>query len=619
MRRGFDARIALFAPALAVLAAAAGARAAEAASGAFAYACDDAIEGPVLSADGAAVAFVLSDGRDRSLAVYHVASAKTEVLFHVTSRSLGYEWKGDRILVCQDLGDHLSIVSVTPGQNALNSFPGYGRDRLKMWVRDWLPGDPGHILVQAGRIGIMDVITGDVRLTQPTDQELFSGPYIADRAGNLRLRCIQGRGGIELQHRRSDGDAFETIYHWSWEEPVANFLGFGSDPNIAYFLTHTDGEWGEIKGFDLRSATFGEPIVKGNGAELVRAVYSRDHSSIIGVVTNPETGRRIVWIDPAARHIQATLDASLPGRRNEIASLSQDCRTAVVLSIARSEPGEYLVLDLRKGALVRLGPRRDKVAYASSAEETAVEISARDGLKIHAILVEPPGPRKVRAAVVIPNSDIFGERSGTYYWNFAQYLASEGYAVLRVDFRGCSGYGNSYKSAGRHQFARKVPEDVEDATGWLVSSRLAAPGRIAIEGDGVGATIALMVATHAPDAYACVVNEGGAVDLSSIESTGEDSWLERKRNEMYFSDDPAVLESMSALKSIGRLRGPIFNLYPSASRNQAWSRLESALKSAHRPYSVWKEPKVNPLPTADLRTDRYEQINAFLLQNLPPN
>jgi len=109
-------------------------------------------------------------------------------------------------------------------------------------IFDWLPADPGHLLVLTdNRIGRMDVTTGAIVDIQPTDRLTFVGPYMADSAGVLRLRCVQWASGIELQHRQADADSFTTAFRWSWGDPVVNLVGFGADPSLAYFRTHDLG------------------------------------------------------------------------------------------------------------------------------------------------------------------------------------------------------------------------------------------------------------------------------------------------------------------------------------------------------------------------------------------
>jgi dipeptidyl aminopeptidase/acylaminoacyl peptidase len=50
--------------------------------------------------------------------------------------------------------------------------------------------------------------------------------------------------------------------------------------------------------------------------------------------------------------------------------------------------------------------------------------------------------------------DLFG------YDPLAEFLANRGYAVLQPNFRGSTGYGKAYISAGDRQWGRKMQDDL---------------------------------------------------------------------------------------------------------------------------------------------------------------
>ena len=57
------------------------------------------------------------------------------------------------------------------------------------------------------------------------------------------------------------------------------------------------------------------------------------------------------------------------------------------------------------------------------------------------------------------------------YWGYDRYvqmLASRGYAVLQVNFRGSGGYGAAFEVAGYRQWGGAMQDDVTDATKWAI-------------------------------------------------------------------------------------------------------------------------------------------------------
>jgi dipeptidyl aminopeptidase/acylaminoacyl peptidase len=584
------------------------------------FAANDAIEKPQISPDGSEIAYLNASGRDVGLALYHLDTGKGEILCRVDSHTDAFAWKGnDRILFFEDTPGFGYLRSVSPGKSTLNTFPGFGTSRRLPAIEDWLPGDDAHVLVRTNRIGLMDVLTGTITETQPTDRLQFVGPYIHDRMGTLRLRCVQLRDAIELQHRQSDADTFVTAHRWTWDEPDVHFLGFAEDPDVSYFLTQTEGEWGEVRPFNTRTFEMGPALAKGDGEQFMGAVFSRDHSRLTGIEVSDQNGKNIRWLDEKMRRRQASIDAALPGRHNVIVSTSIDASNLVILSELDADPGTYFALDAHRGSLIRLGRRHPLLDAEKFAKPKTVDIPSRDGMMIHAVLALPPGIHGPSPLVLFPQPNLFGVRSGVYYSPLQQFLVSRGYAVLIVDYRGARGYGKTYEDAGKHQMARKIPDDIDDAASWSLANGYASKGGVCLFGVSTGATESLIAATRSPDLYTCVVNVMGSPDLRYVANTENFDWLTRKRTEQFFSDDKITLAASSALAAVDRLRGPILNAYEDSDRDEDWLHLKSALKAANKTYVLCKNLDANTQPLAlDYTENLFRQVEEFLKKNFPP-
>ena len=69
-----------------------------------------------------------------------------------------------------------------------------------------------------------------------------------------------------------------------------------------------------------------------------------------------------------------------------------------------------------------------------------VVLTARDGISLHGVLTLPAnGPERGLPMVVVPHGGPHGVYDSALYDSEAALLASEGYAVLRGNFRGSGG------------------------------------------------------------------------------------------------------------------------------------------------------------------------------------
>ena len=84
---------------------------------------------------------------------------------------------------------------------------------------------------------------------------------------------------------------------------------------------------------------------------------------------------------------------------------------------------------------------------------------------------------------------------------FNQYLASKGYVVVDVDYRGSAGYGRDWRTAiYRHMGGRDLQDQV-DASRWLRKEHNVSPERVGIYGGSYGGFITLMALFTTPKEF----------------------------------------------------------------------------------------------------------------------
>ena len=72
---------------------------------------------------------------------------------------------------------------------------------------------------------------------------------------------------------------------------------------------------------------------------------------------------------------------------------------------------------------------------------------------------------------------------------YASWFANRGYASLQVNFRGSTGYGKEFVNAGDREWGAKMHDDLIDTVRWAIDQGIADPGRVAIMGGRVAATV----------------------------------------------------------------------------------------------------------------------------------
>lgn len=201
---------------------------------------------------------------------------------------------------------------------------------------------------------------------------------------------------------------------------------------------------------------------------------------------------------------------------------------------ARSELWRY---EIATGALVRVDTPAGSVSSATARPDGSVEylwssaaeppvVRSTDGV----VVLDPPGPK---APPSVPVEDVWVEGPGgrvhalvqrpagegpfpTVFevhggptWHDSDAFASgpaawvdHGYAVVRVNYRGSTGYGREWTDALKHRVGLIELEDIDAVRAWAVASGLADPSRLVLSGGSWGGYLTLLGIGTQPDAWA---------------------------------------------------------------------------------------------------------------------
>ncbi|WSU42804.1 prolyl oligopeptidase family serine peptidase [Streptomyces sp. NBC_01089] len=139
-------------------------------------------------------------------------------------------------------------------------------------------------------------------------------------------------------------------------------------------------------------------------------------------------------------------------------------------------------------------------------------MKAPESVPVRDVWVEGPGGR-VHALVQQPAGDgpfptVF-EIHGGPTWHDSDAFASgpaawvdHGYAVVRVNYRGSTGYGRAWTDALKHRVGLIELEDIGAVREWAVSSGIADPARLILSGGSWGGYLTLLGLGTQPDAWA---------------------------------------------------------------------------------------------------------------------
>lgn len=352
--------------------------------------------------------------------------------------------------------------------------------------------------------------------------------FISDGHGNVRILGVaETRGGgintgrYTYSYRMPDSREWKKL-----GELVADggggYAGFNPyavdrEANLVYGFDGNEGRLAlysiALDGSLTRKLVFAHPQVDVDG--LVRIGRQR---RVVGVSYATDK-RSTEFFDPELRKLRVALGKALPGKPLvTFVDATADEKKLLLFAAGDTDPGTYYVYDKTSRQLAEIMPSRPELAKTGLSPMRAVNFPAADGTSIPGYLTLPPGSDgKNLPAIVMPHGGPGSRDEWGFDW-LVQFYAARGFAVLQPNFRGSTGYGDSWFQKNGFQSWRTAIGDVNDGGRWLVAQGIATPDKLAVVGWSYGGYAALQSPALDPDLFKAIVAIAPVTDLETLRS-----------------------------------------------------------------------------------------------------
>ncbi len=427
-------------------------------------------------------------------------------------------------------GEHKSVggMRVSPdGKFVLMSVLEQPRDVKRVSMPLWITDD-GYIGINNGRTyvgdnegssraAILEVATGNVT---------FVGDSVGGKAKSVGGVAVSSTSTHALLQVTTDDDEYrywvvvdlpslaERIVAQDHDSAWIGFPGpaipsqggFLKDGETVWFGSERSG-WAHLY---TVPATGGEatPVTSGQW-EVLDAELSPDGSTWY-LSANKENFAEVHMYTVPARGGTITKVTDPVGRQD--ATVSPDGKWLAISHSESNHPPELYVQENRAGRPMR------KITESTTEEwrrgpwikPEIVMITARDGVQVPARLYRPTAnvaPAGQRPGVIFVHGAGYAQNVhnwwSSYYreYMFDHLLASKGYTVLDIDYRGSAGHGRDWRTAIYRHMGGKDLDDQVDGAKWMVREMGVDSARIGIFGGSYGGFMTLMAMFTAPGVF----------------------------------------------------------------------------------------------------------------------
>lgn len=511
-------------------------------------------------------------------------------------------------------------------------------ERSNFSIHDMLREDDKHILIRSNHekrqftnLYKLNVYTGRVLKVADNPFKYATVLYNNDNEPVFALETDEDTGERRVWRRAAgkDWELFDTFPPFKGKDyqgssyPVA----ISPDDKLVYLLSDQETSTQSLWSYNLETKE--QKLVIHNETVDVSPVFARmpgwDKSQLVAVgYDDGVLQREYIDSNSQAAKEYAALNGAFPGQYVSMSSQTEDGKTVILRVSSDRNPGTFYQFNRETFEVKYLSSIYEGIDPSKMASVEAIEFEARDGLKIHGYLTVPNGlEAKNLPMVVYVHGGPHGPRDSWGFDPYAQSIASRGYAVLQINYRGSGGYGKEFEQIGFGKWGQEMQDDVTDGTLWAVEQGIADKDRLCIFGGSYGGYASLMGVVKEPDLYQCAIGYVGVYDLLLMKNTGNVAerldWGMSYLNEA-LGDDPEKLKEVSPHYHVDKIKASVFIVHGGRDEQAHYDNalnIRKEFERLNRPLKwMWKNTEGHGFADPENRLDLMREIVSFLDENI---
>jgi dipeptidyl aminopeptidase/acylaminoacyl peptidase len=518
-----------------------------------------------LSPDGKSISFMQSYQRRLNVFVQPRKGGSAVRVSNETERSVaGYFWKGSsRIVYLKDFkGDeNYHLVSVNAdGTNLVDLTP---FDNVRAMIIDDRPDHDDEMLISLNKRNpeVFDVYRLNLKtkeLAMIAENPGYITEWVPDHDGRIRVATSTDGVNTSLLYRADEKSPFKTVITTSFKESISPHF-FSFDNTKLYASSNINRDKLAIVLIDPTTATEERVIFEHPDVDVEYLARSRKRQ-VITHATFTTWKRQRTYFDMRTEAIFRDLERQLPGYQIGLQSHDKNESVYVISTSNDRTMGSEYLYDVAAKELTKLADRTPWLDEKELVKMLPITYTARDGLTINGYLTLPRGGEKNLPLVVHPHGGPWA-RDEWGYNPEVQFMASRGYAVLQMNFRGSTGYGRKFWEMSFKQWGKAMQDDITDGVRHLIREGVVDRKRVAIYGASYGGYATLAGLAFTPEVYACGVDYVGVSNLFTFLNTIPPYW--KPQLDMWHEmvghpeRDKALLEAASPVLHVDQIRAPL--------------------------------------------------------------
>ncbi|PHR74188.1 MAG: hypothetical protein COA67_02135 [Lutibacter sp.] len=471
-------------------------------------------------------------------------------------------WLTDNRLLYESLGK-INAIDID-GTNASTLVSSFADIRIKGFysfiksfrynsIISLLPENKKEILIETfdtegfASIKRVNVFTGQ-KIIVVSGKKHKINKWITDLNGTPQLGIVADENIIKYLKYNNKENKFEQfnikvdgvdypfiIKPNSYLEQNLSYEGFGFNPNVIYMSSNINSDKRKLIAYNILEEKIEKTVLEDVNCDIndphgkgIQLIFNSSTKDIFGVKYD-NLIPKFKWYSIEFDGFQNKLNETFPSFINDIIDYDDKGERFVIHQWNDNESGNIGIYDTTDDTYDIMFYFNKELNEYRLSKTKVIIAKTRDEFKLPCYLNLPIDFKNDYSfpMVVIPHG---GPWSRDYFEfdKYSQYFASRGYAVLRVNFRGSTGFGKKHVLSGVNSIDEIMINDIADAVNFIAEKYKVDKRKLFIFGHSYGGYATYMSLIKYPNLYASGVALSAPTDIKK--------WMKTKKKEKdYFT------------------------------------------------------------------------------------
>lgn len=278
-----------------------------------------------------------------------------------------------------------------------------------------------------------------------------------------------------------------------------------------------------------------------NSFNIEDLIIDPESNELLGILTLKDGLVQYEFINKDDRSQSAT-------SINSVIDTSLNRSIKVAYSESHDQVGQFdLISNNRK--LFTIGHRYSKELNRAKSKLVTGSYPVA-GENIHYLLTLPKTAKASHSLILLPHGGPIGVHDTPYYDQVTHFLNNLGYAVLRVNYRGSSGYSKDFEEAGAKQWGELILGDLHAVTEQILKRKDINQNSACVMGMSYGGYAAMALPQKYPNTFKCAVAIAGVSDVALHSFSPYMTRSQLKWSKNYIGDATTEYQQLKAISPV---------------------------------------------------------------------